>query len=221
MKVFFSAAIVLLSLIFLSACKGDTGPAGPAGPTGPAGTPGATGATGPAGTPGTPAQVIYSAWVTSPFAQRDTTIDGTCLRIRHINAPSLTATILSQGTMITYFRVGSIGPYQLPYVSDAGGATNQIHCISNLQKIFVYRHTYNTCRFSSAVPESYPGQPVLINLPQSLEYRYVLIPGLIGGGRFTSGPAAGYSIVQLKAMSYEQIREIFSIPENGSNEKSK
>ncbi|NCU04444.1 MAG: hypothetical protein GXC73_10710, partial [Chitinophagaceae bacterium] len=133
MKLLFSSAIVFLSVFFLASCKGDQGPAGPAGPQGPAGATGATGATGANGTngtngtngaAGTPAQVVYSAWVTSPFASRDTTIDGTCVRVRHINAPSLSTAILTQGTMITYFRIGSIGPYQLPYVSDAGGATN-------------------------------------------------------------------------------------------------
>ncbi|WP_158637430.1 collagen-like triple helix repeat-containing protein [Lacibacter cauensis] len=241
MKKILSVLAISFSVVFV-ACKGDqgpvgptgpagatgstgatgaTGPQGPAGATGPQGPQGPAGATGPAGAPGTPAQVVYSAWVTSPFAQRDTTIDGTCVRVRHINAPSLSTTILTQGTMITYFRVGSIGPYQLPYISDAGGATNQINCIYNLQKIFVYRHTYNTCRFTSAVPEAYPGQPVLINLPQSLEYRYILIPGLIAGGRFTSGPAAGYSVAQLKEMSYQRIKELFAIPENGTNEKNK
>ncbi|HRF20349.1 MAG TPA: hypothetical protein PK977_19355, partial [Chitinophagaceae bacterium] len=81
--------------------------------------------------------------------------------------------------MITYFRVGSIGPYQLPYTSDAGGATNTINCIYNLQKIIIYRHTLGSCRFTSGDPGS---TPVLINLPQSLEYRYILIPGAVSGG---------------------------------------
>jgi hypothetical protein len=150
------------------------------GPTGATGAMGATGATGAAGTP---AQVIYSPWITSPFNSRDTTIDGTCLKIRHLTAPSLSTSILNQGVMITYMRVGTIGPYALPYTSDAGGATNTVNCIYNLQKILVYRHTFNTCRFNSGIPESYPGQPVLINLPQSLEYRYVFIPGLINSAK--------------------------------------
>ncbi len=145
------------------------------------------GTSGTNGTNGTNAQVIYSPWITSPYNSRDTTVDGTCLRVRHLNAPSLSSAILNQGVMITYMRVGSIGPYKLPYTSDAGGATNSINCIYNQQKIIVYRHTFNTCRFNSGIPEAFPGQPVLINLPQSLEYRYVLIPGLISGGsnRFT------------------------------------
>jgi Collagen triple helix repeat (20 copies) len=199
---------------------GPAGPAGPQGPTGPAGGTGPTGPQGPIGPAGTPAQVIYSAWVTDPLAaSRDTTVDGTCLKLRTIAAPSLSATILNQGVMITYFRVGSIGPYQLPYTSDAGGATNMINCIYQLQKIHVYRHTFNTCRFTSAIAEAFPGQPVMVSLPQSLEYRYILIPGLIGGGRSAgaeptvgSGPAAGYTATQLKSMPYEQLCSLLKIP---------
>lgn len=116
-----------------------------------------------------------SSWIISPFASRDTTIDGTCLKIRHLLAPEITAAVLAKKHVTVYFRVGSIGQYQLPYISDAGGATNQINCIfPTAGVILIYRHTYNTCRFTSAVAEAYPGQPVLINLPSSLEYRYVI-----------------------------------------------
>jgi hypothetical protein len=107
----------------------------------------------------------------------------------------------------------------LPYTSDAGGATNSINCIYNLQKIFVYRHTFLTCRFNSGIPESFPGQPVMVNLPQSLEYRYVLIPGLVAGGRFSSGPLAGYTVSQIKSLSYQQLIDLLRIPANGSNTK--
>jgi Collagen triple helix repeat (20 copies) len=242
-KIFYAAIVLLLSTTIFIACKGDqgdigptgangatgtqgpiglTGPAGPTGPTGATGatgSTGATGATGPQGVPGTPANVIYSAWITSPFTSRDTVIDGTCLRLRHFNAPGLTSTMLSQAVLITYMRVGSIGPYALPYTSDAGGATNTINCIYNPGKIFVYRHTLNTCRFHSGIPESYPGQPVLVNLPQSLEYRYIMIPGLVAGGKIASGPAAGYTENQLRSMTYSQIQSLLNIPMNGTNEK--
>ncbi len=181
---------------------------------------GAQGVQGIQGNPGTPAQVIYSPWITSPYSSRDTTVDGTCLRMRHLDAPSLSATILNQGVMITYMRVGSIGPYQLPYTSDAGGATNMVNCIYNQNKIFVYRHTFNTCRFTSLVAEAYPGQPVMINLPQSLEYRYVLIPGLIAGGRVANGTTVdlhnlilpGYNQpVDITSMSYERVCSLLGI----------
>jgi hypothetical protein len=118
--------------------------------------------------------LFSSAWITSPYNSRDTVVDGTCMRLRHLDAPELTSTVLNTKLITVYFRVGSIGPYQLPYISDAGGAINQINCIFQQGKILVYRHTYNTCRFNSGIAESYPGQPVLVNLPQSLEYRYVI-----------------------------------------------
>lgn len=62
--------------------QGGTGPVGPIGDTGPAGT---------------PAQVIYSPWVTSSYPSKDTTIDFTCMRIRHLVVPSLTSDILNRG----------------------------------------------------------------------------------------------------------------------------
>lgn len=196
---------------------GPTGPTGPIGPSGPAGPTGPTGPQGPIGPAGTPANVIYSAWITSPYNSRDTSIDGTCHRVRHIDAPSLSPNILNQGVMITYMRVGSLGPYLLPYTSDAGGATNQIEAIYAVQKIFVTRKTFGSCRFSAADPGT---APILINLPQSLEYRYVLIPGLVAGGRtagaeptIASGPAAGYSASQLKAMPYSQLCSLLKIPQ--------
>jgi hypothetical protein len=174
----------------------------------------ADGATGPQGNTGS-ANVIYSAWTTSPTTSRDTTIDGTCLRIRHLSAPSLDADILDKGIIITYFKAGSIGPYRLPYISDAGGATNEINCIYNLRKIFVYRHTFGSCRFTSASPGT---EPVLINLPQSLEYRYVIVPGAIAGGRLLQSDSKSYDINTLKQMSYEDLILNLGIPRDGSNE---
>lgn len=208
------------TFIVISCTKeGPEGPVGATGPQGPTGATGGTGATGPTGPqgpagptgpqgPAGSANVIYSAWVTSPYNSRDTTIDGTCCRVRHIDAPSLSASILNQGVMITYMRVGSIGPYLLPYTSDAGGATNQIEAIYNLQKILVTRKTFGSCRFSAADPGT---APVLINLPQSLEYRYILIPGAISGGRTVGVGGTNYTAEQIKAMPYEQVCRLFSI----------
>jgi Collagen triple helix repeat (20 copies) len=206
---------------------GATGAQGPTGANGPAGAAGPTGLTGPAGPAGPAgpqgpigaANVIYSAWVTSPYASRDTTVDGTCLRVRHIDAPSLSATILNQGVMITYMRVGSIGPYQLPYISDAGGEVNQVNCVYQQQKILVYRHTFNNCRFNSGIAPNpqYPGQGVMVNLPQSLEYKYILIPGGVAGGRGANTEKMAeikgqlYTESQLKAMSYSQICSLLNI----------
>ncbi|MCC6570652.1 MAG: hypothetical protein IT274_03410 [Chitinophagales bacterium] len=176
--------MLILALIVLIQCsctkEGKTGPVGPEGS----------------------ANVIYSPWQTSPHNSRDTTIDGTCVKIRHLDAPALTDSILKTGIMLTYFRVSSIGPYALPYTSDAGGATNTIAAIYGLGKIYVYRHTFGTCRFTSSVPASTPGQPVMVSFPQSLEYRYVFVPG--GQALRTSKP--------LKQMSYKEVCAKYNIP---------
>lgn len=126
--------------------------------------------------PYTPPYMYSSPWMTSPTVSVDTTIDGTCMRSRRLVVPQLTQAMRDGASVTVYMRVGGIGPYLLPYLSDAGGATNQINfTLKKPGEIIVYRHTLNSCRFTSANPESYPGEPVLINLPQSLEYRVVII----------------------------------------------
>lgn len=116
-----------------------------------------------------------SPWMNSPTASVDSTVDGTCLRTRRLPIPQLTSDMFGDALVTVYFRVGSIGPYQLPYLSDAGGSANQIHWfMKKAGEIIVYRHTLNSCRFTSGDPEAYPGEPVMINIPQSLEYRVVI-----------------------------------------------
>jgi hypothetical protein len=45
----------------------------------------------------------------------------------------------------------------------------------------------------------------------------VLIPGGVAGGYIVTGPAQGYSVDQLRAMSYQQIETLFHISSNGTN----
>lgn len=176
---------------------GATGPTGPVGPTGPAGPTGPTGPQGPAGT----ANVIYSAWATSPFATRDTTVDGTLYRITHINAPSLSASILNQGVVLTYTRlVPGIEPSLLPFASNAGGSSTIIGTWNTTQKIFINRITIG-CNLPAC----------LIGLSTFLEYRYVLIPGVVSGGRSATVPGTNYTVDQIKAMSYERVCQLFKI----------
>lgn len=194
---------IILTLL-ISCSKPDDGTDGIDGVNGTNGTNGVDGATGPAGPTGS-ANVIYSDWKTSPHQVRDTTIDGSCVRVRHLNVPELTSDALKNSVLLTYFRIGSLGPYGLPYISDAGGATNQINCIYSLNKIFVYRHTFKTCRFTSAVAPEFAGQPVMINLPQSVEYRYVIVPGVIKSAKKT---APDYS-----KMPYQEVCKLLNIKE--------
>lgn len=196
-KNFLMLGIMILTM--LSSCsKPDDGSDGADGKDGTNGTNGTNGATGSA-------NVIYSDWKTSPYVSRDTTVDGTCLRVRHLNVPELSADILKSGVILTYFRIGSLGPYNLPYISDAGGATNQISSIYNLNKILIYRHTFDSCRFTAAVAEAFPGQPVMLTLPQSLEYRYIIIPGGV--------KAAKKVLPNYSKMSYSEVCESLNIKE--------
>lgn len=132
--------------------------------------------------------IIYSNWIIPAGFNRDTTIDGTCHKVKHIDAPSLSSTALSTAVIMVYFRVGSIGPYHLPYLSDAGNVSNQITNIYTPQKIILTRHTLKSCRFNGTIAESYPGEPVMVGLASSLEFRYVIILGNQAGGRIALGP---------------------------------
>jgi Collagen triple helix repeat (20 copies) len=184
---------------------GPTGPTGPQGPTGPAGPTGPTGPQGPAGT----ANVIYSAWATSPFTARDTIVDGSFFRVTHINAPSLSTATLNQGVVLTYLRLtGIIEPSLLPFVSHAGGTTSIMSTWNTVQKIFINRHTVN-CNAAAC----------LIGMSSSIEYRYVLIPGVVSGGKSAGVGGTIYTAEQLKAMSYSQVCQALKLPSDGQGWK--
>jgi hypothetical protein len=55
--------------------------------------------------------------------------------------------------------------------------------------------------------------------PTANQYRYIIIPGGVLGGRLVNGEATynGYTVQQLQNMSYEVVANIFNIPVNGSN----
>jgi len=198
--------LLILAIATITFSCSKEGPAGATGPAGQAGLTGPSGPTGPPGPAGT-ANVIYSAWATSPNAIRDSTIDQTLYNLTHISAPSLSQAILDNGVIQVYFRISTIGPYQLPYTSYAGGRPNVIQFLAKLNRIFLLRNNLDI-----NVETGH------IHLSSALEYRYVLIPGVVSGGRVTSGPASGYSRSELMAMSYEQITALFNIPPEGSNE---
>ena len=105
-----------------------------------------------------------SAWLTTfDGPSRDTTIDGTTSKVYFINAPDITPAVLATGNINVYFRIGSLGPYLLPYISNAGGRANAIQAQFVLGKIAITRPTFN---------ETSPNN---IGLPASLEFRYTII----------------------------------------------
>lgn len=166
------------------------GDTGPQGPAGPTGATGATGATGGTGATGS-ANVIYSNWINVACILGATTAG---VWDGLLVAPSLTQTVIDRGLVNVYLRNPDGLVFQLNY-STSGG--NFIHYYLTPALITI-RSNYNA---------TYP-------------YRYVIIPGSIAGGRFTSGPAVGYSTDQLKNMSYDQITMFFGIPAEGNNIKN-
>jgi hypothetical protein len=183
---------------------GATGATGAAGPTGPQGPAGPTGPTGPSGS----ANVIYSAWFSFAAAEwADTTLPlrGTVSRAIRV-APSVTATNITSGVVISYTRTSAAEPVtQLPlsYIGAVPGNILQLHSLNTTNKVIYYIANLTT---GTATATTYAG-----------EFRYVVIPGAVAGGRMASGPARGYSLSQLQSMSYDQVVSLFKIPANGSN----
>lgn len=227
--------MLIAGAVFFSSCKGDAGPVGPQGiqgpngaqgiqgiigPAGPVGATGATGATGPAG-PAGPAgsltNVIYSSW--APAGNFiDTSIHATNGgsglaggRRGFRTSASVTQAIVDQGICLAYARVTpAAAVQQLP-----------MHLIASVSWNLWIEHALVPGRvvFMATRPELYSWAAGENTRFEPISYRYVIIPGGTSGSRFVSGPAAGYTVQQIKSMSYEQITSMFNIPANGSNEK--
>lgn len=202
---------------------GLTGPAGPAGPTGltgpsgatgPAGATGATGATGPQGPAGPAgpqgpvgsANVIYSSWITTAsLSWADTNnIDFGIISRANVISATVTATIINQGVLLGYWQNGN-NTYPMPYNLQSGGNVYQVSFIAYTGRIMFYIANLGTLNASGIIPNG--------------SARYIIIPGAVAGGRFISGPAAGYTVAQIKSMNYNQVASLFNIPSTGTNER--
>ena len=227
-----SFSVLIAGALFFSSCKGDTGAVGPQGiqgpngpqgaqgiigPSGPVGATGATGATGPAG-PAGPAgsltNVVYSAWFQPTFASvTPGPVNQYSSYTSVRSAPSVTAAIRDNGIVLTFMRStatslifsGTDQVTELPYVDDRD---------VNYMKAWISSVGNLTFAYSSRIPYGL----ATVN-GWGHNFRYVLIPGGTLGSKIISGPAAGYTVQQIKSMSYAQIAALFNIPVNGSNEK--
>ena len=187
---------------------GPAGPTGPAGPSGPAGPTGPTGPQGPAGT----ANVIYSPWTafTDPNWSASTVdIFGKTARRYTAAAPGITATILSQGTVLVYFQGGgSPGTVRiLPYTT-----FNFTHTVTqviepSLVTGAIQINFWNVENNND--PGTFTGTPG--TPPTGNIYRYVIIPGGVAGGKTTGIGGTNYNAEQLKAMPYNQVCRLFNI----------
>jgi len=140
--------------------NGDKGDKGDRGATGAAGSQGPRGATGPQGPVGT-ANVIYSAWMSFQQAGRDTVIDGSKLKINHLQAPRLTQSLIDNGSVQVYMRFGTT-VLPLPYTNNAGNKANTVSFIPKPGVIYVTRYTHDN---SASLGFG------------AVQLRYILIPG--------------------------------------------
>jgi hypothetical protein len=203
-------SLSLLAFVYIAASCSKEGPAGPQGATGPQGAPGASGgagAAGPAGPagptgPAGTANVIYSAWfAASTLTWADSTHAnyGTISKGNRL-APGVTAAVIDNGVVLSYYRDANAGTTQLPYTFSPAVDIMQYNSILKTGGITYFVADLTAHTASGSVPAG--------------DFRYVIIPGGVSGGRFLT---AGYSADQLRAMSYEKILALFHIPSEGAN----
>ncbi|MFN5133695.1 MAG: hypothetical protein ACK5DG_00155 [Chitinophagaceae bacterium] len=228
--------------------KGATGPVGIAGPTGvqgvqgtigqsgPVGPQGITGVQGPTG-PAAPAPTVtYSSWAAASWTVVSTTGQ---IRTRYSRpAPGITAASLSTSVVLTFMRNPPTLTGAVTGVAPTANITGQVVPLpyTDANRIEFPPASGTFANYTNEWVHALPATGGTINFEYratgivwtvsvanfnslGIEYRYVLIPGGIAGGRITSGPAAGYTVDQVKAMSYDQVRSMFNIPADGSNEK--
>lgn len=134
------------------------------------------------------ANVMYSAWTTLDSAVRDTTIDGSDMKVGDIDAPQITQKILDQGVVNVYMKF-SDDIYPLPYTGHAGGAANVLDFLPRLNTLYITRFTMDNS--------------ASVGFNSSLEFRYVIIPGGVAVKQKLSRE-------QIQKMSYQEINQRFS-----------
>jgi len=198
MRKFRLLSLLLVTIAFLAVnCtkEGPEGPAGAAGPQGPAGT----------------ANVIYSSWINEgPWADTSMVslevVSGGKASRMIVAAPSLSSAVLDQGVVLSYIKTSlSPGsPILLPYYIGGNSGLIEIGSRPQIQKIIYYWY----------FPTS-PGTQATGALGASTQFRYVIIPGAVSGGRMANGQTTYYgrTETELKSMSYHDVCTLFSIPE--------
>lgn len=111
------------------------------------------------------ANVIYSAWGYASNA-RDTMIDESNLWVVNFPASALTQADLSTASIQVYLQFGG-GEEVLPYIASAGSVNSTMSFIPEKGTILITRYTADNSGS--------------IEIPLSLQYRYVIIPGGVQG----------------------------------------
>jgi hypothetical protein len=142
------------------------------------------GSAGPAGAtgPAGPDSVVYSNWIALSFTYNTTD----SLYEDTLSAPTITSGILDSGVILTYI--------------ESPDANNVLH----IQPVSALNYV---------ISEDYSIGHINILSTQdltNLEYRYVTIPGSKAAGNSAARKVNGYTISQLKAMSYAQVQQVLA-----------
>jgi Collagen triple helix repeat (20 copies) len=231
-KIIYTGALLISGALFFAACKGDTGAVGPQGiqgPAGPQGSQGIIGPTGPVGAQGPQGiqgpqgpqgvtNVIYSSWIPTPttfggtgWADSSLSTIGIVSRA-NIAAPAITQTILNQGLTLVYHTFSATvaglattaNVQPLPFTTNVGTVLIEANYRPAVGRVIFFIKTFSGTGSFGLTAGHY--------------VRYIVIPGSVAG-RFASGPAAGYTVDQIKSMSYEQVIALLNVPASGTNEK--
>lgn len=161
MSVFFLSLSLLLTSCSKEGPQGEKGPQGEVGSQGPKGDVGS-------------ANVIYSDWL-KISGDRDSTVDGSKLKVNYLAAPRLTTDLLKNSFIQVYMRFGTT-IFPLPYTGNAGSKANTVSFIPMEKKICLTRFTHDnsgTLGFGA------------------VEFRYIIIPG--GVSARMASPAVDFS----------------------------
>ena len=187
------ASLLFIGLAF-SGCSGDTGPTGPAGPTGD---------TGLTGDPET-ANVMFSAWFT-PSTYTLTSPFGVNVLSHDEAAAQVTQAILDTGVVLVFGKLNGYSTTIWP-TDQVGQLPISVQYIIDVIQLDVWSANLSVGNVQIAFMNN-------MNLYTSLftahEFRYVIIPGGVAAASSLSG-------TRLQDLSYEQIREIFGVPQTGS-----
>ncbi len=230
MRKFRLLSLLLLAITFIvinCTKEGPEGPVGATGPQGPAGTNGANGTngtngtngaagtTGPQGIQGVPgtANVIYSSWLLTGVGNWTTT--GTTPYYANYlydrAATGVTQSIMDQGVVLSYmkglFALGAGEVVGLPYTRYSQGGINYID-----QYSFILNAPGNI-RYLYTSGNNLT--PIAISNIEPISTRYIIIPGGVSGGRGidVQMTSTGYTVDELKTMSYHQVCTLLKISE--------
>ncbi len=191
--------VTAILFFFLAGCAKD-------------GVDGKDGIDGEQGPPGT-ANVIYSGWFLTGNGWVESTETTTPFygEFAYFNRPvtGLSQGILDNGAILCYMKGDpllapntSSTVFQLPYTIGAGfDFTDQ----------FDFAATSGNLRFLYKSDDPWEASEL-----GGISFRYILIPGGVAG-RGVTPLYNGYSLDELKEMSYEQVATLFHIPAEGTN----